>query len=257
MAERRMFAKSVVNSGRFLRMPATSRLLYYDLGMQADDDGVVEAFAVLRTTGATEEDLQILVTAQFVTVLNEDFVTLINDWKRNNLIKKDRYNPSIYSELLLRMNDGTHVEPNWNPNGTHVEPQDRLGKDRLGKDRLDKDAPDGAELLSPVEYQKILEDYNKVCVALPKCTKISESRHRAIAEILNSYGNDDIHRAFELAQESDFLTGRSGKEWKASFDWIMKDANIAKILDGNYSNKKGCDSDAGNQFSERFAQYTI
>ena len=40
MAERRMFSKSVIGSARFLRMPASSRLLYYDLGMQADDDGM-------------------------------------------------------------------------------------------------------------------------------------------------------------------------------------------------------------------------
>ena len=52
MAERRMFSKSVINSARFLRMPQTSRLLYYDLGMAADDDGIVEAYTVLRMTGA-------------------------------------------------------------------------------------------------------------------------------------------------------------------------------------------------------------
>ena len=87
MAERRMFAKSVINSGRFLQMPPTSRLLYYDLGMAADDDGVVEAFTVIRTTGAAEDDLRVLAARGFITVLNEDFVTYINDWKKNNLIK--------------------------------------------------------------------------------------------------------------------------------------------------------------------------
>ena len=55
MAERRMFAKSVTQSARFLTLPAAARLLYYDLGMAADDDGVVEAFMVLRMTGAGEK----------------------------------------------------------------------------------------------------------------------------------------------------------------------------------------------------------
>ena len=135
MAERRMFAKSIIGSARFLRMPSTSRLLYYDLGMQADDDGVVEAFSVMRTTGATEDDLRVLATKGFVTVLNEDLVTYIQDWKRNNLIKKDRYQPSVYHSLLVQIEDGTQMEPEWNPSGTQVEPQVRLGKDRLGKDR--------------------------------------------------------------------------------------------------------------------------
>ena len=108
MAERRMFAKTTVGSARFLRMPATSRLLYYDLGMAADDDGVVEAFSVMRTTGATDDDLRVLASKGFVTVLNDDLVTHITDWHRNNFIRSDRYRPSVYKELLclVRLTDG-------------------------------------------------------------------------------------------------------------------------------------------------------
>lgn len=133
MAERRMFAKSIIGSARFLRMPSTSRLLYYDLGMQADDDGVVEAFSVMRTTGATEDDLRVLASKGFVRVLNEDLVTYISDWNRNNLIKKDRYHPSVYHEFLVQLNDGTQMEPDWNPDGTQMEPEVRLGKVSIGK----------------------------------------------------------------------------------------------------------------------------
>ena len=139
MAERRMFSKSVIGSARFLRMPPSSRLLYYDLGMQADDDGVVEAFAVMRTTGATEDDLRVLCSKGFVTVLNDDLVTYIVDWKRNNLIKSDRYHPSIYANLLVKIDDGTQLEPTWNQIGTQMEPEVRLGKFRLGEARTDKE----------------------------------------------------------------------------------------------------------------------
>ena len=108
MAERRMFAKGTVGSARFLRMPATSRLLYYDLGMAADDDGVVEAFSVMRTTGATDDDLRVLASKGFVTILNDDLVTLITHWHQNNFIRSDRYRPSVYNELLcrVRLTDG-------------------------------------------------------------------------------------------------------------------------------------------------------
>lgn len=102
MASRRMFSKEIIGAARFLRMPSSCRLLYYDLGMQADDDGVVEAWSVMRMTGATEDDLRILVAKGFVRVLNEDLVTYIMDWKRNNLIKKDRYHPSLYQDLLVK-----------------------------------------------------------------------------------------------------------------------------------------------------------
>ncbi len=73
-------------------MPPSSRLLYYDLGMYADDDGVAEAFFVMRTTGATEDDLRVLAAKGFITILNEDLVVLINEWDTNNLLRKDRYN---------------------------------------------------------------------------------------------------------------------------------------------------------------------
>ena len=65
MAQRRMINKSIVFSGKFLRMPASSRLLYYDLTVSADDDGVSEAFVVMRQTGANKEDLQNLLEKNY------------------------------------------------------------------------------------------------------------------------------------------------------------------------------------------------
>lgn len=80
MANRRMFAKSVIGSARFRRMPPTSRLLYYDLGARADDNGTVEAFRVMRITAANVDDLLVLVSKGFVTVLDdEEWVVRVNE----------------------------------------------------------------------------------------------------------------------------------------------------------------------------------
>ena len=136
MAERRMFSKSIVNSARFLRMPQTSRLLYYDLGMAADDDGIVEAFTVLRTTGAAEDDLRVLASKGFVTVLNEDLVSFITDWSRNNYIQKDRYRPSIYAELLVRISDEGDLDTACIQSVSKMDTQVRLGEDSIGKASL-------------------------------------------------------------------------------------------------------------------------
>ena len=139
MAERRMFAKSVINSARFLMMPASSRLLYYDLGMSADDDGVVEAFSVLRLTGAVEDDLRVLCSKGHITILNDELVSFINDWKRNNLIRSDRYQPSIYKNLLVKI---TQEEPEncGLPMVNPRETQYSIGKGSIGEYRLDKDS---------------------------------------------------------------------------------------------------------------------
>ena len=133
MAERRMFAKSVINSARFLTMPPSSRLLYYDLGMAADDDGVVEAFTVMRTTGAADDDLRVLVSKGFVSLLNDELVAYITDWSTNNQIRKDRYQPSIYRNLLVKLGDGNQRLTDGLPDGNQRLTQYRLGKDSLGK----------------------------------------------------------------------------------------------------------------------------
>ena len=142
MAQRRMFSKAIVNSARFLRMPQTSRLLYYDLGMSADDEGVVEAFTVLRTTGAAEEDLRILASKGFVVVLNEELVTYITDWTINNQIRKDRFSPSIYGELLVRISDGNQAASTGLPDGSQAATQYSIGQVSIGEDRKEEEKAD-------------------------------------------------------------------------------------------------------------------
>lgn len=151
MAQRRMFAKSIITSARFLTMPQSSRLLYYDLGMHADDDGVVEAFGVMRMTGANDDDLRVLIAKNFITLLNDEFTAYITDWNTNNVIRKDRYQPSQYHKLLVGigincMSDistdnqlTTNRQPNDNQEVDGWETQYRLGKDSIGKDRLGKE----------------------------------------------------------------------------------------------------------------------
>lgn len=103
MAERRMFSKSVVESARFLKMPPSSQNLYFHLGMNADDDGIVEAYPVINMIKAQEDDLKVLFSKEFVKVLNQDLVTYIADWREQNRIRPDRKKDSIYRDLLLQI----------------------------------------------------------------------------------------------------------------------------------------------------------
>lgn len=103
MAERRMFAKSVVESARFLKMPVSTQNLYFHLGMNADDDGVVEAYSVINLVKANEDDLKVLHGKDFVRILNEDLVTYLVDWREQNKIRPDRKKDSIYRNLLVQI----------------------------------------------------------------------------------------------------------------------------------------------------------
>lgn len=88
-----------------------------------------------------------------------------------------------------------------------------------------------------IDYQAIADCYNDTCVSLQKVKILSDPRKKAIKARLNTYSIEDIKTAFQKAEASDFLKGKNDRNWQANFDWIMKDGNLAKILEGNYDNK--------------------
>lgn len=101
MAERRTFSRKIIEGGRMMKLPVKAQLLYVHLCMNADDDGIVEAFAVLSMLGAADKDLQSLEEKGFIRILNEDLVCFISDWLENNPARSDRIKPSIYRDLLM------------------------------------------------------------------------------------------------------------------------------------------------------------
>lgn len=103
MAERRMFAKTIVLSDAFLDMPPTARCLYFTLSMLADDDGFVNSpRSVMRQTGATDDDMKILIAKKFV-LLFDDGVIVIKHWRINNYLRNDRYVPTVYKEDFAKL----------------------------------------------------------------------------------------------------------------------------------------------------------
>lgn len=242
MAERRMFTQKIVDSDAFLDMPLSTQALYFHLNMRADDDGFVNnPKKIQRMIGASEDDLKLLIAKRFLLAF-ENGVVVIKHWRMHNLLRKDRYSPTQYQEqkegLLLKEN-GAYTEKieipaipepdnqmatTWQPNDNQMATQDRIGKDSIGKVRID--------------YKGIIDSYNALCPSLPSVKSLSDARKKAIKARLNSYTEDDLKEAFIKAEASDFLKGKNNRNWQTNFDWIMKDANIAKILDGNYDNKE-------------------
>lgn len=90
---------------------------------------------------------------------------------------------------------------------------------------------------SGVEIQSVFDMYHEICVSLPKVKIITAGRKTAVRSRLKKYNLDSIREVFTKAEASDFLTGKKAS-FKASFDWIMKEANFAKIIEGNYDNRE-------------------
>ena len=105
MAERRMLSKKIFQSRKFLMMPFEAQALYTHLILSSDDDGIVEAFPIVRMIGAKEDSLGLLVVKKFILPLNEDMVYFITDFEEQNKIRADRVQPSRYRDLLLEKTD--------------------------------------------------------------------------------------------------------------------------------------------------------
>ena len=86
-------------------------------------------------------------------------------------------------------------------------------------------------------YKAVVDSYNSLCKSFPKVTKLSEKRRKAIKARLKEYSLAELEQAFALAEESEFLKGANNRNWMASFDWIISDSNLPKVLEGKYANR--------------------
>jgi hypothetical protein len=139
MAERRMFAKSIVLSDAFLDMPLSARCLYFTLGMMADDDGFVSGpKSIMRQCGASEDDMKMLLAKRYILSF-ESGVIVIKHWRINNYLRSDRYQQTTYIEekdTLTLDQKGAYTE--INKVGIPSMGIPSIGKDRLGKDSKEK-----------------------------------------------------------------------------------------------------------------------
>lgn len=243
MAERRMFTQKITEADNFTALPPTTQCLYFHLCMNADDDGFSNKIRqAMFNAHADQNDFEMLVQKRFILPFDSG-VIVIKHWRMHNLIRSDRYHETDYLEekatLILKENgvytdalpvglpSDNHMTTTWQPSDNQMETEDRLGKDRLGKDR------------EIVDYQKIINMYNETCVSFPRLKSLSDARKKAINARMKTYTLDDFHLLFEKAEASRFLKGGNDRNWSANFDWLIKDANMAKVLDGNYDDKPG------------------
>lgn len=164
MAQRRMFSKDITTSDIFVDMPMSSQLLYFHLGMEADDEGFIgNAKMLSRAYGSNNDDLTLLKAKGFI-IMFDSGVSVVKDWNLNNRIRKDRIKETIYrSEKSLLTVDSLGVYQIDNqmttkcqPNDNQMSAQYRLGKYRLGK--VSKDIVPQSETVPP--YKTIIDYLN-------------------------------------------------------------------------------------------------
>ena len=98
-----------------------------------------------------------------------------------------------------------------------------------------------------INYQQIADMFNALCPSFSSIKSLSDARKKAIKARLKTYSVDDFEELFKKAESSTFLKGGNNRNWTANFDWLIKDANMAKVLDGNYENKKPINTPGSSQ----------
>ena len=151
--------------------------------------------------------------------------------------------------VISKGNNVTQMLPDVTKCYTEIEKE--TDKEKEKEKETDNNISTGVDGISPIHihYQEIIDLFNSICVSLNKVKSLTDTRKKKIKSAYKLL-NGDYEGLFKRVEESDFLSGRSGKWDKCGFDWIMKQENMVKILEGNYDNKGG-NNNGGNQQPEQ------
>ena len=122
-------------------------------------------------------------------------------------------------------------------------------KDKEEEKDIDKESKE------KVTCEQVVDLYRSICVSYPKVISLSEARKRAIRARLKMYSMDDFRMLFEKAEASSFLKGANNRNWSATFDWLLKESNMVKVLEGNYDNKTRSPAGAGTTGANKFNNF--
>ena len=154
-----MFSLSIVDTDNFLEMPISSRLLYYELGMRADDDGFVDNWKkILLFTGLKEDDMKVLISKKFILPFDSG-VIVIRHWRLNNYLQKDRTKPTIYQEELSKLSTDDNNVYNLYTECIHSIDKNSIDKNSIEYNIKHKYGEYKHVLLTDKEYEKLKKDY--------------------------------------------------------------------------------------------------
>lgn len=217
MAERRMFAKTIVLSDAFLDMPLSARCLYFTLGMLADDDGFVNnPKSIMRQCSATQDDMKILLAKKFLLSF-ETGVIVIKHWKINNYLRNDRYKETKFVEEKNQLA--------VKENGAYSISGIPVGIPSIGKVSIGKDSIDHVVVVEEKEEKKEVEE--EVETTTTTTTKrFKKPTIEEIKEYCKERKNGiNAQYFFDYYESKGWLVGKSPmKSWKAAIrTWELKE----------------------------------
>lgn len=157
---------------------------------------------------------------------NLDQIEERNEYMRNYMQEYRKKQKRIANNEKCKVNSKVNSKSNSKVNVNSLE----------GEEEIEEEKEEERE---KIDYQHIVDRFNALCPSFPSVKSLSDARKKAIKARLNTYSIDDFEELFKKAEASTFLKGGNDRNWTANFDWLVKDANMAKVLDGNYENERG------------------
>lgn len=246
MAERRMFAKTIIDSDSFLDMPLSAQALYFHLSMRADDDGFINnPKKIQRMVGCADDDMRLLVAKAFIIPF-ESGVVVIKHWRINNYIRNDRYKPTNYTEEMAQLQvkeNGAYTEklPLGIPNGYQMDTQVRLGKVR---DIKEKDS------LTRVEKERQPDKPSSPSLkhkyGVYKNVLLTEKEYQSLIEL------QDGEKAIEFLSEYRAYKGYKAKsDFLAIKKWVfeaMSERRVSRNTSRNFTEREYTKQEIGEIF---------
>lgn len=196
MAERRMFAKTIIDSDAFLDMPLSTQALYFHLAMRADDEGFVNnPKKIQRMIGASDDDCRILASKRFILTFQSGII-VIKHWKIHNYIQSDRFKETVYLEekTMLALDDNKAYTERIQDVST-LDTQYSIGKDSIVKSSIEKKVAE-APLSCKRFVKPTLEEVKEYC--------------------LSRKNNIDAQQFMDFYESKGWKVGnQSMKDWKA------------------------------------------
>jgi hypothetical protein len=260
-----------------------------------DDGFINNPKKICRMIGASEDDLKLLIAKRFVLAFEKGVIVIkhwrMHNLIRKDRYSPTQYEDEFmsldikdngsYTEKMPQIQGieeygnqmatswqpvGNQMATSWQPVGNQMATQDRLGKDSIGEVSLGKSSivKDSIGEKEEVKEEKnsttntckqVAALFNQICVSYPSVQSLSEARKKAIRARFKTYTLEDFEILFEKAEASDFLKGGNGRNWSANFDWLIRDSNMAKVLDGNYDNKSCGRNQAPNKTAQQLDDF--
>jgi len=208
-------------------IPYTTKMLADELDFE--ENTIILALNALRKLGMVQDQDEALLITGWEEHQNIDGLEKI---KEQNRIRKQRQREREAVKIECHVTGHANVTP------CHATDIERDIERDIDKEREEeKEGDKEREKKEKINYQQIADMYNNTCVSFPSLVSLSDSRKKAIKARFKTYSIDDFEKLFLKAEASDFLKGKNDRNWSATFDWLIKDSNMAKVLDGNYDNK--------------------